>query len=56
MFGGNEEKERIFKENLEQVKERFLHTMYNITAKREKILFNSKLNRLVTLVRKTDKQ
>ena len=39
LFGGNAEKERIFKENLEQVKERFLHTMYNITAKREKILF-----------------
>ena len=31
MFGGSLEKETEFNENLAKVKERFLHSMYNLT-------------------------
>lgn len=56
MFGGDSEKEQAFHENLARVKERFLRTMFNITKKKESLLFSSKMNKLVTLVRKATKE
>ena len=56
MFGGDSKKEKIFHENLAKQKERFLRTMYNISKKRESLLFSNKMNKLVSLVRKARKE
>ena len=56
MFNGDVEKEKVFYANLKATKEKFNRAMFNITKQKEKMLFNSKLNKLVTLVRKEDKQ
>ena len=55
MFGGDLAKERVFHENLAQMKEKFLRNMYNITKKKEHLLFGNKMNKLVSLVRKASK-
>ena len=56
MFNGDVEKEKVFYANLKVTKEKFNRAYFNITKQKEKMLFNSKLNKLVTLVRKEDKQ
>lgn len=50
------EKEKEFYAKLKLTKEKFNRVMYNITKQKEKQLFHNKLNKLVTLVRKADKQ
>ena len=42
--------------NLKATKDKFNRTYYNITKQKEKVLFNNKLNKLVALVRKVDKE
>ena len=54
MFAGDNEKERIFNENLSNMKEKFVRTMYNMTKQKEQVLFTGKLNKLVNLIRKAD--
>ena len=56
MFNGDVDKEKEFYANLKKTKDKFNRAYYNITKQKEKMLFNSKLNKLVTLVRKEDKQ
>ena len=56
MFNGDVEKEKLFYANLKVTKDKFNRAYFNITKQKEKMLFNSKLNKLVTLVRKEDKQ
>ena len=56
MFNGDVEKEKAFYANLKKTKDKFNRAYFNITKQKEKMLFNSKLNKLVTLVRKEDKQ
>ena len=41
--------------NLKATKEKFNRTYFNITKKKEKLLFSNKLNKLVALIRKVDK-
>ena len=56
MFGGDADKEKEFYNNLKLTKDKFNRTYYNITKQKEKTLFNNKLNKLVALVRKVDKE
>lgn len=56
LFGGSVDKEKEFYNNLKATKEKFARTYYNITKQKEKVLFNNKLNKLVALIRKVDKE
>ena len=55
MFNGDVDKEKEFYANLKKTKDKFNRAYYNITKQKEKMLFNGKLNKLVTLVRKEGK-
>ena len=53
MFGGDFDKEIRFNMNLAEMRDKFMRNMFNLTRAKEKTLFNNKINKLVTLVRKT---
>ena len=52
MFGGDPMKERAFDKKLEKTKEAFKKTMFDIRPKKEKLILNNKINRLINLVRR----